>query len=110
MIHYKEFKQQLNNKSLTKSEVVGASNYLPFIIYCKYFIESQGSLIKKNDFNQDNTSGIRLEKNGKASSRQQTRHIKIRYFLMKDRVREDEINIIYWPTEMMVVDYFIKPL
>ena len=29
---------------------------------------------------------------------------------MKDRVREDEINIIYCPTEIMVADYFTKPL
>ena len=29
---------------------------------------------------------------------------------MKDRVCEDEINIIYGPTEIMVADYFTKSL
>ena len=80
MIHYKSSKQKLNTKSLTESEVVGASKYLPFTIRCKYFIEAQGYLVKKNDSNHDNTTGVRLEKNGKASSGQQTRHVNIRFF------------------------------
>ena len=29
---------------------------------------------------------------------------------MKDRVRKDEITNIYCPTEIMVTDYFTKPL
>ena len=78
MIHCKPSKKKLNTKSSTKSEVVDASDYLPFTIWCKYFIEFQGYLIKKNDFNQDNTSGIMLEKNGKASSGQKTRHTNTR--------------------------------
>ena len=28
---------------------------------------------------------------------------------MKDRIREDDINIIYCPIEIMVADYFTKP-
>ena len=41
MIHCKSSKQKLNNKSLTESEVFGTSDYLPFTIWCKYFIEGQ---------------------------------------------------------------------
>ena len=47
MIHFKSFKQKLNTIFLTKSEVVGTSNYLPFTIWCKHFIESQGCLVKR---------------------------------------------------------------
>ena len=31
-------------------------------------------------------------------------------FFMKDRIQEDEINIIYCPTELMVAVYFTKAL
>ena len=44
------------------------------------------------------------------SSGQQTRHTNIRYIFIKDRVKEDNINIIYCLTEQMVADYFTKPL
>ena len=55
-------------------------------------------------------SGIRLEKNGKASSGKATRHINIRYFFIKDRIRDNKINITQCPTKIMVADYFTKPL
>ena len=64
-----------------------------------------------NSFNQDNaSSSIRLKKNGKTSSGQPIRHITIRYFFIKNRTREDELNIVYCPTKRMVADYFTKPL
>ena len=37
-------------------------------------------------------------------------YIYIRYFFMKDIIQEDEINIVYYPTEILVADYFTKPL
>ena len=110
IIHYRSSKQKLNTKSSTECEVVGASYYLPFTIYMKYFIEAQRYQVSKNDFNPDNQVSMILEKNGRASSGQNTRHIHIRYFFMKDRIREDEIHIIYCPTEIMVVDCFTKLL
>ena len=36
--------------------------------------------------------------------------VNIRYFFIKDRIQEDDINIIYCPTGSMVADYFTKPL
>ena len=90
--------------------MIGTSDYLPFPIWFKYFIEAQHYKLKGKELNQDNTSAIRLEKNGKMSSGQQTRHINIRYFFIKDRVKEDNINIVYCPTERMMADYFTKPL
>ena len=59
---------------------------------------------------QDSTSTIQLERNGKASSRQRTKHINIEYFFIKDRVESGEITIIYCPTEDMIADFFTKPL
>ena len=60
---------------------------------------------------QDNTSSIKLEKNGKASSTKRTRHINIRYFLITDKLKKGEIDTVeYCPTGDMLADYFTKPL
>ena len=53
---------------------------------------------------------MKLEKNGKRSSTKRTRHIHIRYFLITDRVKNNEISIEYCPTGDMVGDYHTKPL
>ena len=53
---------------------------------------------------------MRFEKNSRMSRGQNTRQINIRYFFIKDRIKYGNINIIYDPTEMMVADYFTKPL
>lgn len=83
MLHIILPKQKLNTKSLTECEVIGTSDHIPFPIWFQYFNEIQYYKLQGNELNQDNTSTIRLEKNGKMSSVQQTRHINIRYLLLK---------------------------
>lgn len=43
-------KQKLNVKSSTEGEVVGASDYLPNIIWAKMFLEDQGYPLEENIF------------------------------------------------------------
>ena len=76
----KSTKQKLNTKSSTEAELVGASNYLPNTIWVKMFFRAQGYKILATKFAQDNQSAIKLEKNGRASCGQKSRHINIRYF------------------------------
>lgn len=106
----KSSKQKLNTKSSTEAEVVGASDYLPKTIWIKYFLEAQGYTITESLFEQDNESAIRLEKNGRASAGQKSRHINIRYFFIKDRVKTEDITIRHCPTLEMLADFFTKPL
>jgi hypothetical protein len=63
----KSSKQKLNTKSSTEAELVGASDYLPYPIWAKKFLEAQGYFLKENVFFQDNQSTIRFEKNGRKS-------------------------------------------
>ena len=51
---------------------------------------------------QDNESCIKLAKNGKDYSTKQTRHIHIRYFAVTDRVKNQEIEIHYFPNKEML--------
>jgi hypothetical protein len=73
-------KQKLNTKSSTEAELVGASDYLPNTIWLKMFLVSQAYDVNWNEFLQDNQSAMKLERNGRASCGQNSRHIDIRYF------------------------------
>ena len=103
-------KQKLNTKSSTESELVGASDSVPQIVWTNYFIQSQGYNINDTILYQDNTSAISMETNGKLSSGKRTKHINIRYFFIQDRIKSKEISVKYCPTDQMLADYFTKPL
>ena len=106
----KSSKQKLYTKSSTEAELVGASDYLPYLIWAKKFLAAQGYALKENVFYQDNQSTIRFEKNGRKSCGPNSRHIDIRYFFIKDRLRLENIDVQHCPTEQMLADFFTKPL
>ena len=110
LIHHKTSKQKLNTKSSTESELVGASDYLPWNIWMTSFMQGQGYEVKDNIFYQDNESAIRLEKNGKRSSSEKTRHIKIRYYFVHDIIKREKLDLRYCPTTKMIADFYTKPL
>ena len=39
-----------------------------------------------------------------------SRHIRIKYYFVTDRVKDKELKIIYCPTKEMVADFFTKSL
>jgi hypothetical protein len=61
-------------------------------------MKAQGYGVKVNVLFQDNKSSILLEKNGKALSSKRTKHINIRYFFITDRVKKEEISVVWCPT------------
>ena len=50
-----------------------------------------------------------MEKNGKAPSRNQTKHINIHYLFITDRVKNSEVSVVWYPTGDMLGDYMTKP-
>ena len=66
--------------------------------------------MKSNIFYQDNQSAILLEKNGRNSCGDKSRHINIRYFFIKDILQREKITVTHCLTERMIADYFTKPL
>ena len=103
-------KQKLNTKSTTECEVVGASDYIPNIIWSELFLKHQGIILQSSMFNQDNQSSMKLELNGKRSCGPGSMHIDIRYFFMKNRLDTENINVVYCPTDEMLADFYTKPL
>ncbi len=58
---------------------------------------------------QDNMSSLSLEKNGRVSSSKRMKHIKAKYFLIKDYYNSGEIDLRYCPTDVMWADVLTKP-
>ena len=109
-VHHKTSKQKLNTKSSTESELVGASDYIPWTVWTKRFLEGQGYSVKRNLFYQDNESAMKLETNGRSSCGEKSRHIHIRYFFIKDVLKRESIEMKHCPTEIMIANFFTKPL
>ena len=74
------------------------------------FLEEQGLQLKSNTIFQDNQSTMKMSTNGRTSCTGNSRHINVRYFFVVDKVKQKEIEIKYCPTELMIADYFTKPL
>ncbi len=55
-------------------------------------------------------SALSPEKNGRISSSKQTKHIKAKYFLIKDYYDAGEIGVKFCPTDDMWADVLTKPL
>ena len=53
---------------------------------------------------------MRLERNGIKSACKRLRHIDIRFFFIKDRIKKGDIHLLYCPTEDILADFFTKPL
>jgi hypothetical protein len=109
-INSKSSKQKLNTKSSAEAELVVASDYLPYPIWGKNFLEAQGDVLKENVLYQDNQSTIHFKKNGQKSCGPNSRHIDIRYFFIKDGLGIKNVSVHYCPTEQMLADFFRKPL
>ena len=83
---------------------------MPQILWTNYFLVEQGYNIRDTIIYQDNKSAILLEKNGRLSSSKRTKHIKARYFFVKDYQARKEVKIKHCTTDNMIADFFTKPL
>ena len=110
VIHSRSSKQSINTKSSTESELVGASDYLPYAVWMLYFFQEQGYEINKKNFKQDNQSTIKILVNGKKSCGKHSRHVEARYFWTSNRLDLHHIDVEYCPTSIMLADFFTKPL
>ena len=96
-------KQKVNTRSSTEAELVGVDDIISKALWTKFFIESQGHKVTTNVICHDNTSAMKLEANGKASSG-------IKYFYITDLIERKEVQIKYCPTDAMLADYMTKPM
>ena len=58
---------------------------------------------------QDNQSCILLQKNYPYSNGKGSKHIDVQYFFVVDKIKNEEVKIVYCPTEKMIADFSSKP-
>ena len=103
-------KQKINTDSSTASELVGAHDMIPPIMWTRLFMEDQGYPLEKNILYQDNRSAILLEVNGRKSAGKRSRAMNIRYFFMTDQIEQGLLEVQYCHTDEMWADFMTKPL
>lgn len=108
-IFAKSTKQKLVSKSSTEAELIGLSDSFTQAIWTREFLIEQGYQISPATVYQDNKSTIALAEKGRSTS-DRTRHIHIRFYFIKDRIANNELNIVYLPTNRMIADILTKPL
>jgi hypothetical protein len=103
-------KVKLNTRSSTETELYTADMFMPEMLWSLHFIQAQGYEAECVGLYQDNISTQLLMKNGRMSSGKKTKHIKAKFFFIKDRIDDGEIKVIDCPTEQMWADVMTKPL
>jgi len=84
--------------------------YMPEMLLSLYFMHSQGYDVEIVELFQDNKSTQLLVNNGRFSSGKKTKHIKAKFFFIKDRIDAGEMKVTHCPTEEMWADVLTKPL
>ena len=79
-------KGKLNTRSSTETELVVSEMYMPEMLWPLHFIEAQGYDVECVGLYQDNISMQMLIKNGQYLSRRKTKHVKVKFFFIKDWV------------------------
>ena len=84
--------------------------YMTELLWSLYFIQAHGYGVKYAEIHQNNVSAQILETNGKFSSSRKTKHIKAKFFFIKDKVNSKEVIIVDCPAGVMWADVLTKPL
>ncbi len=108
-VYCKSGKQKIVSKSSTEAELIGLSDSSTQCIWTRDFCIHQGHDMPAACVYQDNTSTITMAEKGRSTS-DRTRHIHVRYFFIKDRIDNGELELKYLPTKEMIADILTKPL
>ena len=73
-------------------------------------MEKQGCVVEDVYVYQDNQREILLENNGMRSVGKGTRHVKIKYYFVTDKIKDNELKVTWCPTEKNIGDFYTKPL
>jgi hypothetical protein len=101
----KSTKHKINSKSSAESELIALSDHAGIAIHGQRFLKSL-KIDSPCIIYQDNTSTKDMITNLNVNDK--SKHIKIRYYWLKERVREGEVMIMYIPTEQMLADLMTK--
>jgi hypothetical protein len=97
--------------SSSESELMQLSNTTSLAARERYFAIEQQHInsTDKGILLEDNKSAIHMSHNGKSISNR-TRHIKVKYFFVKQFLDNGEFELQHCPTREMIADILTKPL
>lgn len=102
-------KQKIVTKSSTEAELVGLSDGLTFALWMRELVIDQGYALEPTKVYQDNMGVIKIINSGR-SPKHRTRHLNVRHFFARDRVKSGDISLEYKPTNEMIADIMTKPV
>ena len=108
-------KHKIQGKTSMENKIIAVHDTPPQVLWTRNFINAQGYQVDQNKIRQDNISAQLLEKNGRFSSSNKTKHIKHRYFFIKDKVDQGDIDTLHsladapFPEDCMWADLPTKP-
>ena len=108
-VHCKSSKQSIVTKSSTEAELIALSDSANQGLFIRNFLIAQGHLVPPVTVYQDNTSCMALMERGKSGA-ERTRHISIRYFWLRERVKNKEATVVHKGTKEMYANVLTKPL
>ena len=107
----KSSKQKVVSKSSCEAELITLSDGSSMFVRELDFAKAQ-QFISDSDLGEifeDNKSTIHMANTGKSMS-DRTRHIKLRFFFVKQFLDNGDFVLTYCPTEEMIADILTKPL
>jgi hypothetical protein len=103
-------KQPIVSKSSCEAELISANTIADYVVWLKdlmFYIDLDAGV--PAEFYQDNKATMRIANQGKGTFKR-TKHIKVRYFWLKDLIDFGTLVLSYIPTAEMVSDLLTKPL
>jgi hypothetical protein len=101
-------KMKVNTRSSTETELITADMIMLEMLWALHFIQAQGYSPECVGLYQDNISTQLLIKNVRILSGMHTKHIKVKFFFIKNRVDDKEIKVFDCPTHKVWADVFDK--
>jgi hypothetical protein len=102
-------KQPVVAKSAGKAQLIAHNKVGDLVEWAKQMLEELGYIQGKIPMLVDSTCAMQMLKQGTGSFKR-AKHIKVRYFWLKDLIDNGIIELIYTPTEELVTDILTKPL
>lgn len=109
-VYVRSVKQKLVSRSSTEAELIALHDILPQVLWLRRLMSDLGyPPAAPSVVYQDNKSTIILGNKGSAN-KGKTKHMDVRYFFLKDKIDDKTIVLEYLPTDLMLADFYTKPL
>lgn len=102
-------KHQHMDKSSTGAEVSGVHLKMDTLESLRELYYELTEKLAPITVHQDNQSGMKLMTKGNSISNK-SKHMRVRYFYVKEKIDDSIINLDYTPTNLMIADLLTKPL